>query len=404
MSKADWVYLRTTQKILKDGSWDTDMNVRPVWEDGTPAHTKKAFAVNNVYNLAQEFPIVSMRFINWKAAIDEILWIWKDKDNNINNLHSHVWDEWADENGSIGKAYGWQLGQKAQYREGKFDQVDRVLWTLKNNPADRSNLTEIFVHKDLHEMGLNPCVHEAQFDVANGKLNMFLKQRSNDTLAAGSWNVVQYSALLKMFAQVSGLQPGVLSHMIVNSHIYDRHIPFVVDLTLSRVADVEKRALQWKRPSATPEQTVFLNMLFEYNQSQRARRLLGDMDDLKDLCKVKVNYRPLIDQARKLEEQSLSVQEYMKYLDDVTKTKEFEKASRIVDIMANNPDLDAFLGYRMPMLNLDKNVSNFYDFVSPKTKDENGNFVDNPNSSFQLQNYDYKTEGIKFQTKVPIAK
>ena len=241
MSKADWIYLRTTQNILKNGSWDTNEKVRPKWADGTPAHTAKIFAVNNVYNLAKEFPIASIRLMNWGAAIDEVLWIWQKKSNNIHELNSSVWNQWADPTGSIGKAYGYQVGRVAKYKDGEFDQIDRVIWYLKNQPAFRSMVTELFVHEDLHEMGLYPCVHGMQFDVTDGKLNMFLNQRSNDTLAAGSWNVVQYSALLHMLAQSCNLQVGTLSHMIVNSHIYDRHVPFIIDLTLSRAKLVEER-------------------------------------------------------------------------------------------------------------------------------------------------------------------
>ena len=242
MSKADWIYLKTTNRILKEGSWDTREIVRPKWLDKTPAHTAKIFAVNNVYDLEEEFPIVTLRFTNWKASIDEILWIWQKKSNNVNDLNSHIWDQWADKNGSIGKAYGYQLGRKAKYPNGEFDQVDRIIWYLKNQPAFRSMITELFVHEDLHEMGLYPCVHGAQFDVTDGKLNLFLNQRSNDTLAAGSWNVVQYATLVYMLAQVCKLKPGKLSHMIVNSHIYDRHIPFIVDITLSRAKLILNRA------------------------------------------------------------------------------------------------------------------------------------------------------------------
>lgn len=230
MSKADDIFLTNIADILDNGTWDTDLEVRPRWEDGTPAHTVKKFCVVNRYNLEEEFPIITVRKTAFKSCIDEILWIWQKKSNNIRDLRSHIWDSWADENGSIGKAYGYQLGVKHRYNEGMFDQVDRVLYDLKHNPQSRRILTNIYVHADLHEMNLYPCAYSMTFNVSGNRLNGILNQRSNDMLTANNWNVVQYSVLLKMMAQVSGLVAGELVHVIADAHIYDRHVPICREL------------------------------------------------------------------------------------------------------------------------------------------------------------------------------
>ena len=227
MSRADEIYRATCLDILENGFWDTDLQVRPRWADGTPAHTVKKFGVVNRYDLREEFPIMTLRRTYWKSAIDEILWIWQKKSNRIAELGSHVWDEWADENGTIGKAYGYQLGVKHKYPEGEFDQVDRVLYDLKHNPASRRILTNIFNHADLHAMGLAPCAYSMTFNVTGNTLNAILNQRSQDMLTANNWNVCQYAALVHMFAQVSGLQVGELVHVIADCHIYDRHVDLV---------------------------------------------------------------------------------------------------------------------------------------------------------------------------------
>ena len=227
MSRADEIYRATCLDILENGFWDTDLEVRPKWADGTPAHTVKKFGVVNRYDLREEFPIMTLRRTYWKSAIDEILWIWQKKSNRIAELGSHVWDEWADENGTIGKAYGYQLGVKHKYPEGEFDQVDRVLYDLKHNPASRRILTNIFNHADLHAMGLAPCAYSMTFNVTGNTLNAILNQRSQDMLTANNWNVCQYAALVHMFAQVSGLQVGELVHVIADCHIYDRHVDLV---------------------------------------------------------------------------------------------------------------------------------------------------------------------------------
>ena len=227
MSKADLIFQQNMQNIIQNGWEDTNQNVRTRWHDGTPAHTKKVFCVVNRYNLAEEFPIITLRRTAFKAAIDELLWIWQKKSNNVNELNSHIWDSWADETGSIGKAYGYQLGVKSHYPEGDMDQVDKVLYDLKHNPYSRRIITNIYVHKDLSEMHLYPCAYSVTFNVVDGKLNAILNQRSNDMAVANNWNVVQYAVLVHMLAQVSGLQVGELVHVIADSHIYDRHIPQV---------------------------------------------------------------------------------------------------------------------------------------------------------------------------------
>ena len=227
MSKADILYRETCEKILSEGVWDTDRAVRPRWQDGTPAHTVKCFGVVNRYDLREEFPIMTLRRTYFRSCVDELLWIWQKKSNNVRDLGSHVWDSWADENGSIGKAYGYQLGVKHRYPEGEFDQVDRVLYDLKNNPASRRILTNLYNFEDLHEMALYPCAYSMTFNVSGNTLNAILNQRSQDMLTANNWNVVQYAVLVHMLAQVSGLQAGELVHVIADCHIYDRHVPLV---------------------------------------------------------------------------------------------------------------------------------------------------------------------------------
>ena len=227
MSKADLLYRETCQKILSEGVWDTDCDVRPRWADGTPAHTVKCFGVVNRYDLREEFPIMTLRRTYLRSCIDELLWIWQKKSNNVRDLASHVWDSWADESGSIGKAYGYQLGVKHRYPEGEFDQVDRVLFDLKKNPASRRILTNLYNFEDLHDMALYPCAYSMTFNVSGNTLNAILNQRSQDMLTANNWNVVQYAVLVHMLAQVSGLQAGELVHVIADCHIYDRHVPLV---------------------------------------------------------------------------------------------------------------------------------------------------------------------------------
>ena len=230
MSRADEIFAQNMQDIMENGFWDTELAVRPKWEDGTPAHTVKKFGVVNRYNLQEEFPILTMRRTAFRSCVDELLWIWQKKSNNVHDLNSHIWDSWADESGSIGKAYGYQLAQKHHSKEGDVDQVDRVLFDLKNNPASRRIMTNIYNFQDLHEMNLYPCAYSMTFNVSGDTLNGILNQRSNDMLTANNWNVVQYAVLLIMFAQVSGLMAGELVHVIADAHIYDRHIPLVKEI------------------------------------------------------------------------------------------------------------------------------------------------------------------------------
>ena len=227
MSKADLIYRENCRAILECGVWDTDREVRPRWEDGSPAHTVKLFGVVNRYDLREEFPIMTLRRTYYRSCVDELLWIWQQKSNDVSKLHSHIWDAWADENGTIGKAYGYQLGVKHQYPEGEFDQVDRVLYDLKHNPASRRILTNIYNFADLHDMALYPCAYSMTFNVSGNTLNAILNQRSQDMLTANNWNVVQYAVLVCMMAQVSGLEPGEFVHVIADCHIYDRHVPLV---------------------------------------------------------------------------------------------------------------------------------------------------------------------------------
>ncbi len=236
MSLADKIFIDMCKDILENGTSTEGEKVRPHWEDGVPAYTVKKFGVVNRYDLSKEFPLLTLRKTALKSATDEMLWIWQKKSNNIKDLHSHIWDEWADEDGSIGKAYGYQMGVKHQYKEGMMDQVDRVIYDLKNNPFSRRIMTNLYVHQDLHEMNLYPCAYSMTFNVTQEKgggglvLNAVLNQRSQDVLTANNWNVVQYAVLMHMLAQVCGMKAGELMHVIADAHIYDRHIPIIEEL------------------------------------------------------------------------------------------------------------------------------------------------------------------------------
>ena len=243
MSYADKVFVANIKDILENGFSDENLSVRPHWEDGAPAHTIKKFGIVNRYDLSKEFPVLTIRRTFVKSAMDEILWIWQKKSNDIHLLKSHVWDSWADETGSIGKAYGYQLGVKHKYKEGLFDQVDRVLYDLKNNPQSRRIMTNIYNHHDLSEMALYPCAYSMTFNVSGNVLNAILNQRSQDMLTANNWNVVQYAILVYMMAQVSGLVPGELVHVIADAHIYDRHIPIVKEIIAQPQYDAPKFTL-----------------------------------------------------------------------------------------------------------------------------------------------------------------
>ena len=236
MSYADKVFIDMCRDIIDNGTSTEGEKVRPVWEDGTPAYTIKKFGVVNRYDLSKEFPALTLRRTAIKSCVDELLWIWQKKSNNVHELRSHIWDSWADETGSIGKAYGYQMGVKHQYKEGMMDQVDRVIYDLKNNPYSRRIMTNIYVHQDLHEMNLYPCAYSMTFNVTKEKgsdvltLNGILNQRSQDVLTANNWNVCQYAVLIYMLAQVCGMRAGEFVHVIADAHIYDRHIPMIEDL------------------------------------------------------------------------------------------------------------------------------------------------------------------------------
>lgn len=236
MSYADKVFIEMCRDIIDNGTSTEGEKVRPVWEDGTPAYTIKKFGVVNRYDLSKEFPALTLRRTAIKSCVDEMLWIWQKKSNNIHELKSHIWDSWADENGSIGKAYGYQMGVKHQYKEGMMDQTDRVIFDLKNNPYSRRIMTNIYVHQDLHEMNLYPCAYSMTFNVTKEKdsdvltLNGILNQRSQDVLTANNWNVCQYAVLIYMLAQVCGMKAGEFVHVMADAHIYDRHVPMIEEL------------------------------------------------------------------------------------------------------------------------------------------------------------------------------
>ncbi len=238
MSRADEIFIAMCRDVLENGTSTEGEKVRPHWPDGETAYTIKKFGVVNRYDLRQEFPILTLRPTGIKSATDEMLWIWQRKSNNIHDLRTHIWDEWADEDGSIGKAYGYQMSVKHKYKEGMFDQVDRVIYDLKNNPFSRRILTNIYNHADLSEMNLYPCAYSMTFNVTaeqvDGEerlvLNAILNQRSQDILAANNWNVVQYAVLVHMLAQVCGMVAGEFVHVIADAHIYDRHVPIIKEL------------------------------------------------------------------------------------------------------------------------------------------------------------------------------
>lgn len=265
MSYADKIFIENMKDILENGTSTEGQKVRPHWEDGTPAYTIKQFGGVNRYDLRKEFPAMTLRRTALKSAMDEILWIFQKKSNNIKDLNSHIWDEWADENGSIGTAYGYQIGQTYLHHkynsllsEEEFkelceelknypsalidnkgnvylDQIDGVIWDLKHSPFSRRIMTTLWNTQDLHSMNLQPCCWNCTFNVTDeGKdklvLNMVLNQRSADMLTANNWNVCQYALLLMMIAQVCDMEAGVLVHVLTDYHIYDRHIELVKEL------------------------------------------------------------------------------------------------------------------------------------------------------------------------------
>lgn len=272
MSKADKIFVDMCKDILDNGYSSEGQKVRPVWEDGTPAHTIKQFGVVNRYDLSDEFPAITLRPTAIKSACDEMLWIWQKKSNNIGDLNSKIWDSWADETGSIGKAYGYQLGVKYKFPQGEMDQVDNVIWQLKNQPYSRRILTNIFNFSDLMEMGLEPCAYSMTFNVTGNRLNGILNQRSQDILAANNWNVVQYSLLLMMLGQVTGFVPGELVHVISDAHIYDRHTEIVREL-------IKRPQFEAPKVSLNPEVKDFYDfkvediIVEEYNTNPQIKNI-----------------------------------------------------------------------------------------------------------------------------------
>lgn len=411
MNKANYQLLNNYIKILTEGLGDFDMDVRPRWKDGTPAHTVRIFGAVNRYNLQDGFPISSLRKVRWKSAIDEVLWLWQKKSNNIKDLNAKIWDQWANkgehpeqEIGSIGKAYGYQYGKKCiRTKDGKLiDQVDNVLHEIKFNPANRRIITEIFNLEELNEMNLAPCVHQATFNVNNGYLNMMLNQRSHDTLAAGAWNVVQYAALLAMFAQVSGLKPGELLHVVTDSHCYDRHIPREFQVILHGCSLIQQRAYKY-----------YLEDILAGQDEEVCKNFLDVLHFLKQ-HEFDIDFNLEFEKAEKVSQDgNTNWQEYLNY---VRKTPEMNVAKTLVQKMIETPKIDDILGFKTPKLVLDPNVKDFYDFKSPNTytgssiKVENGQFVrdgkyvSNPDSSFEMVDYATESEGFEFSTPVPVAK
>lgn len=434
MSKADYTLLNNYMTILKDGEWDLDQKVRTKWQDGTPAHTIKKFGVVNRYNLQEEFPISGVRKTNWKAAIDEIIWIWLLKSNNVKDLNSKIWDQWANlgnkenqEIGSIGKAYGYQLGAKVvKTKDGRMiDQVDNVIYELINNPANRRILTEIYNHSELHEMNLAPCVHEATFNVTNGVLNMTLNQRSNDTLAAGSWNVVQYAALLHMMAQSTGLKAGEILHVVTDSHCYDKHVPMELEIIFNRCSLIQKRLMNQALldvfdvlPTTTPSHLIDSLIADVFHIDNTDKQTIEDIKDLLELCcDNNVNFEKAATTAQIMQnpDEPMTAKDYKDYLDQTKSTETFKAADRLITKMLNNAKIDKALGFSTPKLILDNSVTNFYDFKSPKMRTgtaltvENGQlvregkFVDNPESSFNVVDYFPEIEGKELSSRVPVA-
>lgn len=270
MSRADGLFVSMCRDILENGFSSEGQTVRPRWEDGSSAHTIKRFGVVNRYDLSEEFPALTLRPTAIKSAVEEMLWIWQKKSNNVNELKTRIWDSWADETGSIGKAYGYQMGVKYKFAQGEMDQVDNVLWNLKNAPYSRRIMTNIYNFKDLSEMGLEPCAYSMTFNVTGNKLNAVLNQRSQDVLAANNWNVVQYAVLIHMLAQVSGLVAGELVHVIADAHIYDRHVDIIKELIARPQYDAPKFRLN-------PEITDFYDFtpddieMAEYNTNPQIK-------------------------------------------------------------------------------------------------------------------------------------
>ncbi len=277
MSKADQIFIDMCRDILENGVDTKDQKVRPKWEDGSSAYTIKKFGVVNRYDLREEFPALTLRPVAIKMATDEMLWIWQKKSNNIKDLGSHIWDSWADENGSIGKAYGYQMSVKHSYPEGMMDQVDRVIYDLKHTPYSRRIMTNMYVHADLSEMNLYPCAYSMTFNVTKDidgspLLNAILNQRSQDILTANNWNVCQYAVLVHMIAQVTGMKAGELVHVISDAHIYDRHVPIIREMIERETYPAPKF---WLNPEITDFYQFTKNdvKLIDYQHGEQIRNI-----------------------------------------------------------------------------------------------------------------------------------
>ncbi len=409
MSKANYELLSNYINILTNGVDNTEMATRPKWQNGKPAHTVGVINEMHKYNLQDEFPIASVRKLYWKSCIDETLWIWQKKSNNVKDLNARIWDQWANkgehpeqEIGSIGKAYGYQLGLKnIKTKNGYVDQVDAVLNEIKTNPGSRRIITNIYNHSDLHDMNLYPCAYNTTWLVKKGKLNLTLHQRSNDTLSAGAWNVAQYAALLVMFAQVTGLEAGEFCHFIEDSHCYDMHIPREFQVILNHCSIIQKRLYN-----------VTLDKIFKCEDKETIRQFEDVLDELKEH-----DYMFDFDSEFK-DAERVSLDEntnWFEYLDYIRKTPELAIAKTLIQKMIAYPKLDKFLGFETPKLKLDPNVKDFYDFKSPRTYTgsgikvedgklvRDGKYVNNPESSFNLEGYNPESEGFEFSTPVPVA-
>jgi thymidylate synthase len=256
MSLADQIFISNCRDIIDNGVWDTDREVRPRWEDGAPAHTVKKFGIVNRYDLSKEFPILTIRRTYWKSAIDELLWIWQAKSNNVRELRTRVWDAWADENGELGPVYGKQW-RSWQCPDGRVvDQISDLINQIKTNPDSRRLMVCAWNPADVDKMALPPCHCLFQFYVVNGKLSCQLYQRSADVFLGVPFNIASYALLTMMIAQVCGLQPGEFVHTFGDVHIY-KNLYAQVDEQLTR----EPRPLP--KMVINPEVTDIFSFQFE---------------------------------------------------------------------------------------------------------------------------------------------
>ncbi len=420
MSYADVALMKKFHDALK-GYGDQAENVRPKWADGTPAHTFAEKIGDKpsqiVYNFKDGFPAAASRNVNPMSAIDEILWIYQKKSNNVKDLNSHVWDQWADKNGSIGKAYGYQVGLKGNFPQGHLDQLDRIFQLLKTKPADRQMVLSLWNPQDFKEMALPPCVWSFQVSVQDEDMSLTLNQRSNDLLAAGNWNVVQYAALLQMFAQEFGYKPTALIHNVTNSHVYDRHIPFVIDISLSRAKKIHDKICSMSNAQCDA-------LLDKLVPKENTNGLLDELENPKTAFKkfretllkhgaTDEEYATVLQEAQEIErkvgmydkgelEFAKDPIDFVGYRNKVLKTPAFKEADFIVEVMSKFPEFDHLLGFSKPELVINEDRK-FYNLHSPKMKNAEGKIVNNPDSDFELKNYSPQEEGIKLQARVPVA-